>query len=92
VTLDLWENIAAGLYRAEILPVVAAGKRRRALLYVARRLPLGSPRPGYMEIVVQAARELALPADYIGSLQRWLRKQPLGAGQRRLHRDIGEIT
>jgi len=92
VTLDLWENIAAGLYRTEILPVVAAGKRRRALLYVARRRPLGSPRPGYMEIVVQAARELALPADYIGSLQRWLRKQPLGAGQRRLHRDIGEIT
>jgi len=92
LTLDLWENIAAGLYRAEILPVVAAGKRRRALVYIARRRPLGSPRPGYMEIVVQAAREMGFPADYIGSLRCWLRKQPLGAGQRRLHRDIGDIA
>jgi hypothetical protein len=45
-----------------------------------------------MEIVVQAAREMGLPADYIGALRRWLRKQPLGPGQRRLHRDIGDIA
>src|SRR5262249_250460 len=92
VTLDLWENIAAGLYRAETLLILAAGKRHRALVYVARPRPLGPPRPGYMEVVVQAARELDLPAGYINSLRRWLRKQPLGAGQRRLQRDIGEIA
>jgi AIG2 family protein len=92
VTLDLWENIAAGLYRAQMLPVIAAGKRRRALIYIARRRPRGQPRPGYMEIVVQAARELALPPDYIGALQRWVSKQPLGAGQRRLQRCLGELT
>jgi gamma-glutamylcyclotransferase (GGCT)/AIG2-like uncharacterized protein YtfP len=84
VTLDLWENIASGLYRAEMLPVTDAGGRRRALVYVARRRPLGRPRPGYMEIVVKAARELELSADYIASLEEWLPPRPLGAGHRRL--------
>ena len=37
VTLDLWENIAAGQYRAEILAVLEEGRRRPALVYVARR-------------------------------------------------------
>jgi gamma-glutamylcyclotransferase (GGCT)/AIG2-like uncharacterized protein YtfP len=84
VTLDLWENIAKGLYRAEMLPVMDAGGRRRVLVYVARWRPLGRPRPGYMEIVVKAARELDLPADYIASLEEWLPQRPLGAGYRRL--------
>jgi gamma-glutamylcyclotransferase (GGCT)/AIG2-like uncharacterized protein YtfP len=85
VTLDLWENVAGGLYRAEILPVRdVRGGRRRVLVYVARQRPLGRPRPGYMEIVVKAARELHLPADYIALLEEWLPQRPLGAGHRRL--------
>jgi hypothetical protein len=84
IALDRWENIAAGLYRADLLAVIAAGKRRRALVYVARARPRGAPRPGYMEIVIAAARECALPAEYIASLQRWLPKQALNAGHRRL--------
>jgi gamma-glutamylcyclotransferase (GGCT)/AIG2-like uncharacterized protein YtfP len=91
VTLDRWENIAAGLYRGALLPVIAAGKRHRALVYVARSRPRGVPRPGYMEIVVQAARECELPSHYVASLRRWLPKQPLGAGQRRFHRSVGEF-
>jgi cation transport regulator ChaC len=87
ITLDRWENIAAGLYRPEMLPVFAAGKRRRALVYVARARPRGVPRPGYMEIVMAAARECGLPSDYVTSLQRWLPKQPLAAG----HRSLGEF-
>jgi len=90
VTLDRWENTAAGLYHAEILPVVAAGKRRRALVYVARARPRGVPRPGYMEIVLRAAREFELPADYVASLRRLLPKQVLAAGHRRLDRTLGE--
>jgi hypothetical protein len=77
VTLDLWENTAEGLYRAAMLPVIAAGKSRRALVYVARARPRGAPRPGYMEIVVRAARQCELPPDYVASLQRWLPKPPL---------------
>jgi AIG2 family protein len=88
VTLDRWENIAAGLYRAEMLPVIAAGKRRRALVYVARARPRGVARPGYMEIVVAAARECGFPANYVAFLQRWLPKQALSAG----HRRFGEFT
>jgi hypothetical protein len=92
VTLDRWENIAAGLYRAEILPVIVDGTRRRALVYVARARPRGVARPGYMEIVVAAARECELPARYVASLQRWLPQQALGAGHRRLHRALGEFA
>ena len=88
VTLDRWENIAAGLYDAEMLPVIAAGKRRRALVYIARARPRGVPRPGYMEIVIAAARECGLPAHYVASLRRWVPKQPLAAG----HRDLGEFA
>jgi hypothetical protein len=92
VTLDRWENIAAGLYCAVVLPVVAAGKRRRALVYVARVRPLGVPRPGYMEIIVQAARECKFPAPYVASLQHWVPKQASAAGHRSLPRSVGEIA
>jgi AIG2-like family len=88
VTLDRWENAAAGHYRAAMLSVIAAGNRRRALVYVARARPRGIARPGYMEIVVQAARECELPAHYVASLQRWLPKQLLAAG----HRNLGEFA
>ena len=42
ITLDAWENVASGLYRAEILPVRRAGRRRPALVYVARPLRTGT--------------------------------------------------
>ncbi len=87
VTLDAWENIAGGLYRAEVIRVHCQGRYRPALVYVARPRPPGQPKPGYMEIVVAAARALELPADYITSLQQWLPKRPLGAG----HRKLGEF-
>jgi hypothetical protein len=89
VTLDLWENIAGGLYRAEMVPVSDAGSRRRVLVYIARQRPFGRPRPGYMEIVVKAARELKLPAEYIAALKEWLPQRRLGAGHRRLE-EFGE--
>ncbi len=88
VTLDLCENIAAGQYRAEILPVRHGGRRRPSLVYVARRRPLGSPKAGYMEIVADAARVLELPQDYIASLEEWLPVRPLGSGYRKL----GELS
>jgi len=88
VTLDAWENVAAGLYRAETVPVRSAGRRLPALVYVARAggpgrpkpapkpalkpAPKSAPKPGYLELVIAAAREWDLPADYIGLLQRLL--------------------
>lgn len=84
VMLDGWESIAAGLYGVATLPVDAAGCRRAALVYVARQRPPGTPKPGYMEIVVEAARAWDLPARYVASLQDWLPARALGSGRRKL--------
>ena len=72
LTLDAWENVAGGLYRAETLPVHQDGQHVPALVYIARECPAGQPRPGYMELVTDAARVLELPASYIASLEEWL--------------------
>jgi hypothetical protein len=84
VTLDLWENIAGGLYRSATLPVEFAGGHRSALVYVARQRPLGQPKSGYMELVVKAARELELPIAYIACLESWLPTGRRAAGHRKL--------
>lgn len=76
VTLDAWENVAAGLYRCETLPVFVEGRRMPALVYIARPKGEGQPRPGYMELVVAAAREWDLPEDYVLSLEGWLPPRP----------------
>jgi hypothetical protein len=75
VTLDAWESVEAGLYRAETLPVRRADDRAQhvaALVYIARERPQGRPRAGYMEVVVEAARAIDLPASYIAALEQWL--------------------
>jgi hypothetical protein len=84
VTLDAWENIAGGLYRAETMPVLAAGRRHPALVYLARPRATGAPKAGYMEIVVAAARAWDLPAGYIDSLKAWLPSRQAGSGHRKL--------
>ncbi len=82
-TLDLWESLDTGLYRAETLPVHHAGKHSPALIYIARECPVGQPRAGYMELVIEAARTLELPLDYIASLERWLPAGVAHVGQPR---------
>jgi hypothetical protein len=82
--LDIWENIAAGLYRAATMPVLRDGRCRPALIYFARQSRTGRPKAGYMELVVAAARQWKFPQAYIASLQRWLPQQTIGAGPRKL--------
>ncbi len=82
ITLDRWESMASGQYRAEMLQVQVAGGRRPGLVYIARPRRMGPPRAGYMELVLAAARAWDLPPGYIASLQHWLPAQPLGAGAR----------
>jgi AIG2-like family len=84
ITLDLWENIAGGLYRAAIVPVRAGGRHLPALVYLARPRNPGEPKARYMEIVIAAARAWHLPVAYIDSLRRWLPKHPTGSGPRKL--------
>ena len=83
VSLDDWENIDGGLYRAETLPVRCRGRRTPALVYQARFRGEGRPKGGYMELVIAAAREWDLPADYVASLQRWSPRRP-GADARKI--------
>ena len=83
-TLDAWENISAGLYRAETLPVHCGGRHRMALVYVARPRGAGRAKSGYMELVLAAARTWKFPAVYVASLQEWLPARPGGAGARKL--------
>ncbi len=84
VTLDAWENIASGLYRAETLPVRWARRRHVALVYVARPMRAGRAKAGYMELVINAALEWQLPPAYIASLRHWLPRRPGGVGPRKL--------
>jgi AIG2-like family len=76
VTLDAWENIASGLYRAAVLPVRQAGSLRSALVYLARAQTEAPPQAGYMDIVIAAALEWQLPAPYIERLRGWLLRGP----------------
>jgi len=82
VSLDAWENVEGGLYRAATLAVKHDGRRMTALVYRARPNGEGRPKPGYIELVIAAAREWSLPEDYIGALAAWSPR--LGADARKI--------
>jgi hypothetical protein len=84
VSLDAWENVAGGLYRVEMLPVIVAGRRLPALVYVARRRGQGRPKAGYIELVAAAAREWRLPEDYVATLQAFAPAHAARAGARKI--------
>jgi hypothetical protein len=79
ITLAAWENIAGGLYHAQMLPVRHDGGQSKALVYLARPGPLGRAKIGYMELVISAALEWRLPELYIDALRGWLPKRASGA-------------
>jgi cation transport regulator ChaC len=85
--INAYENVAGGLYVRRMLPVLHEGKRRTALTYLAVREGEGTPRPGYMTLVVDAARDWNLPEPYIRSLMRWSPSAWSGARGK----DTGEI-
>lgn len=86
--LNVYESLATGLYRAETLPVRIGSRRVPALVYVGRSRIPGPPRPGYLELVLAAAEELALPAAYRRELARLM---PGGLRARRTP-DAGEAA
>jgi gamma-glutamylcyclotransferase (GGCT)/AIG2-like uncharacterized protein YtfP len=69
--VNAYEGLHAGLYRRHTLSVLAGSRRRQALAYIARANGEGLPRPGYLGLVVAAARDWDLPDDYIEALARW---------------------
>ncbi|HEY7248037.1 MAG TPA: gamma-glutamylcyclotransferase family protein [Xanthobacteraceae bacterium] len=93
--LNVYENIQGGLYRMRTLTVrrqwapnaypdgSAAHSRHgardvAALVYIARG-ENGTARPGYMDLVVAAAREWNLPETYLRALARWAPARLRGA-------------
>jgi len=70
--LNAYESLDTGLYRVVTLPVRAGARQVSAMVYVARTDTPGLPRPGYLEAVLAAARELQLPNEYVAALARWL--------------------
>src|SRR5262245_19027213 len=69
--LNAYEGLGSGLYVRVRLPVVAAGRRAIAMIYIGRTRAEGRPKPGYLDLVLAAAREWELPEDYRRSLARW---------------------
>jgi hypothetical protein len=85
--INAYENVTGGLYVRRMLPVLHRGHREAALVYVAVRAGEGMPRPGYMALVLAAARDWELPQPYIRSLMRWSPSAWKGARAR----DTGEV-
>jgi len=69
--LNAYENIDGGLYRAVTMAVAAHRRHHAARVYVGRDSARGRPRPGYLDIVMRAARDAGFPPHYVRSLARW---------------------
>lgn len=70
-SLDIFEDVAAGLYTKRIQPVLKPVGSAQAFLYVGHTTETGPPLPGYLETVVGAAAAIGLPAAYCRSLRAW---------------------
>jgi hypothetical protein len=86
--INAYENVAGGLYVRRTLPVLHQRRRAPALVYIAVRQGKGMPRPGYIALVVAAARDWALPEPYIRSLMRWSPSALAGARAK----DTGDVA
>jgi hypothetical protein len=88
VAINAYEGVASGLYDGRLLPVRHGGGHAKALVYIARNEGRGTPRPGHLEIVLNAARDWDLPAAYISALSRWSASRWAGARAK----DTGELA
>jgi len=84
--INAYESVQSGLYLCRRLPV-RLKLSTPALVYIARRGGRGTPRPGYMDQVLEAARDWGLPQPYIRSIARWAPSRWRGTRAR----DTGEV-
>jgi cation transport regulator ChaC len=71
-SLDSYEGVRNGLYTKRTMEVrLSDGQSVKAFAYVAKDSQPGTARPGYMRIILSAARSNAFPSSYIQELQRW---------------------
>ena len=71
-SLDDYEGVPQGLYQKMSVNVEQPdGSQVNAFAYHAADETPGKPNPGYLELVLAAAREQELPEDYVATLARW---------------------
>jgi hypothetical protein len=70
-TINAYECVDTGVYLRRTLAVRHHSRLHPALVYVVRRQGHGAPRPAYIRLIVEAARDWSLPQSHIRSLQRW---------------------
>ena len=77
--LDRYEGVAKGYYLKEVFPVHPDDTSVvvQAIVYVASNNRPGSPRPGYLEKIVQAGCEHGFPCEYIAELESWMARRKL---------------
>ena len=85
--INCYEGLDTGVYLRRIMPVRHGAALFPALVYILRRRGKGTPRPAYIALVVEAARDWGLPGRYINALQRWSPSGWRGARAK----DTGEI-
>jgi hypothetical protein len=86
-TINAYEGVDTGVYLRRIVPVRQHGRLYPALVYVVRTQGHGTPRPGYIQVIVEAARDWSLPEPHIRSLGRWSAGRFIGARAK----ETGEI-
>ena len=72
--LDRYEGAARGHYVKEVVDVQpdGSGETVQALIYLASNNRPGVPRSGYLERIIQAAREHGFPREYVTELESWM--------------------
>ena len=69
--LDRYEEVGRGLYtKRQAMVVTASGAAKRALVYLGADRGPGTPRPGYLELVLRVAASGGLPAAAISEIRR----------------------
>ena len=69
--INAYESLNSGLYLRRRLCVLHGGRGAAALVYIASRRGEGTPRPGYIDLVAEAAQDWRLPEPYIRAIRRW---------------------
>jgi len=70
--LDVYEDLASGLYTKHRMTVhAAAGGLREAMVYLATDSTPGIPEGRYLEPIVAAAADAGFPGTYVEELRWW---------------------
>ena len=78
LSLDRYENVAAGLYKKVVSSILKAGGGTACAIVYIGKGEGGRPPLPYMENIIAAAREWELPAAHIRELERFLPIRPGG--------------